>query len=212
VQRFLTSLALVLLAIAPAPGAPQAAQQVAADAERVIKALDLRPGGVVAEIGAGDGALTVLVAKAVGNGGRVFSTELSHDKVAAIRKRAETAGMDNVTAVVGRDDDTGLPDQCCDGIVMRDVYHHFAKPAAMNASILKALRPGGTLVILDFGPPPGSESADVTRRGEDGQHGITPATLQRELKDAGFEIVSTQDYGFRSSITIARRPAADPEV
>lgn len=88
---------------------------------------------------------------------------------------------------------------------MQDVYHHVSDPAAMNASILTALRPGGRLVILEFGPPPGSESADVRRRGEDGQHGITPATLERELKAAGFTIESTEQYGFRSSITVARR-------
>jgi ubiquinone/menaquinone biosynthesis C-methylase UbiE len=203
VCRFIATFVLVL--IATAPGTGQSTEQLAADAKRVIEALDIHSGSVVAEIGAGDGALTLRIAEAVGSTGRVFSNELSQERGDAIRAQVDNAGLQNVTVVTGRNDDTGLPERCCDGIFLRDVYHHFTNPEAMNASILRALRPGGRLVILEFGPPPGSESPDVARRGEDGQHGITPATLERELKNAGFEILSTQAYGFRSSLTIARR-------
>jgi ubiquinone/menaquinone biosynthesis C-methylase UbiE len=202
VCRFIATFVLVL--IATAPGTAQSTEQLAADAKRVIEALDIHSGSVVAEIGAGDGALTLRIAEAVGSTGRVFSNELSQERGDAIRAQVQKAGRQNVTIVTGGDDDTGLPDRCCDGIFMRDVYHHFTNPVAMNASILKALRPGGKLVILEFGPPPGSESPDVARRAEDGQHGITPATLERELTAAGFEILSTQAYGFRSAVTIAR--------
>ena len=74
---------------------------------------------------------------------------------------------------------------------MRSVYHHFADPAAMNASIATALKPGAHLAIVDFTPPPGSEAACPADRGKDGMHGITAETLARELKDAGFEAVSS---------------------
>jgi hypothetical protein len=61
--------------------------------------------------------------------------------------------------------------------------------------------------VLDFGPPPGTESSDPAARGIDGQHGVTPATLERELKAAGFELVSTTTFGFRGFLIVARRPA-----
>jgi ubiquinone/menaquinone biosynthesis C-methylase UbiE len=201
-------LALTLVGVAAAPWAAQtlALDQDTAEVARLIKALDLRPGSVVAEIGAGDGELTLSVARIVGEAGRVFSNELNGTKLAALRAKMAEARAGNVTVIEGRANATSLPDQCCDGIYMRDVYHHFSDPAAMNASIMRALRPGGRLVILEFGPPPGSESPDVARRGEDGQHGITPATLERELKAAGLTIESTEQYEFRSSITVARRP------
>lgn len=203
-RRFITPF---VLAIAAAAGlATRAADQSTADSERVSKALDLRAGSVIAEIGAGDGELTVAIAAIVGGTGRVFSNELNADKVQALRLKAQKSGLANVTVIAGRDTDTALPDQCCDGVVMRDVYHHFSDPAAMNASIIRALRPGGRLVILEFGPPPGAEHADPAHRGDDGHHGITPATLERELKAAGFEGVTTEEYGFRSSMTMARRP------
>ena len=206
VLRWLVALTLVGLVAAPRAVATFAVDQDTAEVARLIKALDLRPGSVVGEIGAGDGELTLSVARIVGEAGRVFSNELNEAKLAALRVKMAEARAGNVTVVAGRENATNLPDQCCDGIYMRDVYHHFSDPAAMNASIMGALRPAGRLVILEFGPPPGSESADVRRRGEDGQHGITPATLERELKAAGFTIESTEQYGFRSSITVARRP------
>ena len=205
IRRLVTSFVLTA-AVISAPAAAQNAAQNAADAERVIKALDLRPGAIVAELGAGDGTLTVLIAKVVGDAGRVFSNEVNPDRVQQISRGVESAGLKNVTVVTGAAKDANLPEHCCDAVFMRDVYHHFADPEAMNASIMKALKPGGKLAVLDFGPPPGAESPRPEDRDEDGHHGITPATLERELKAAGFEILSNEEYGFRSSLTIARRP------
>ena len=75
----------------------------------------------------------------------------------------------------------------------------------MNASILKSLKPGGRLAILDFTPPPGKETAAPGKRGEDGQHGVTSPVVEQELKAAGFEIVSS-DPSNRSVFVVARRP------
>lgn len=61
----------------------------------------------------------------------------------------------------------------------------------MNASISPALKPGGRLAIVDFSPPFGNEAACPADRGKDGMHGITAETLSREMKDAGFEPVSS---------------------
>ena len=207
IWRLVTPFVLTF-AVAASPASAQNAAQYAADAERVIKALDLRPGSIVAELGAGDGELTMLIAKAVGDTGRVFSNEVNPERVQQVARTVERAGLKNVTVVTGQAKDAGLGEQCCDAVFMRDVYHHFADPEAMNASIMKALKPGGKLAVLDFGPPPGAESPRPEDRDEDGHHGITPATLERELRAAGFEILSTETYGFRSSLTVARRPIA----
>lgn len=174
--------------------------------ERVVAAAAIRAGSIVAEIGAGEGDLTMRVAKIVGDGGHVFSNEVSASRLASIRGKVKAAGAKNVTVVEGRADSANLPEACCEAVFMNDVYHHFTDPAAMNASILRALKPGGRLVVLDFGPPPGGESAEPARRAEDGRHGITPAMLESELRAAGFESISTETYGFRSSMTVARRP------
>jgi ubiquinone/menaquinone biosynthesis C-methylase UbiE len=96
--------ALVLIAVGTALHAQSSAQQNANDAERLIKALDIKSGSIVAEIGAGDGALTVAIAKAVGETGRVYSNELNKDRLPAIRKLADDEGLRNVTVVEGKED------------------------------------------------------------------------------------------------------------
>jgi len=188
-----------LPATAAVPSQRSAKAQNLLDAEWLERVLEINPGST-------DGELTVLVAAAVGRSGRVLSNDLNTDRVKTIAAAAAAAGRTNVMAIQGAESETKFPDQCCDAIFMRDVYHHFGDPPAMNASILKALKPGGHLAIIDFTPPPtpGSENPPG-HRGEDNHHGITAATLARELTAAGFEVVeaTTED---RAVKVVARRP------
>ena len=87
---------------------------------------------------------------------------------------------------------------------MRNVDHHFGDPPAMNASLLKSLKPGGRLAVLDFTPPSGGETVPG-HRGDDGHHGITARTLEKELTSAGFEAVMSSEPGGRV-IVVVRRP------
>jgi ubiquinone/menaquinone biosynthesis C-methylase UbiE len=198
---------LVLISLASTLLVAQSAQDNAADAERLITVLGIHAGSVVGEIGAGDGALTIAMAKAVGDSGRVFSNEFNKERLSGIGQAAERAGLKNVTTVEGRAAETNLAERCCDAIFMRSVYHHFADPAAMNASLFKSLKPGGRLAVQDFGPPPGAESPTPAGRSEDGHHGVTAPTIQKELEAAGFEVVSATQFGSRGVLVVARRPA-----
>jgi ubiquinone/menaquinone biosynthesis C-methylase UbiE len=198
---------LVLISLASTLLVAQSAQDNAADAERLITVLGIHAGSVVGEIGAGDGALTIAMAKAVGDSGRVFSNEFNKERLSGIGQAAASAGLKNVTTVEGRAAETNLAERCCDAIFMRSVYHHFADPAAMNASLFKSLKPGGRLAVQDFGPPPGAESPTPAGRSEDGHHGVTAPTIQKELEAAGFEVVSATQFGSRGVLVVARRPA-----
>ena len=202
--RFVTPLVLAFLSLLTANAGAQGARENASDREWLVKSLEIRAGSVVGEIGAGGGELTFLLAAEVGEGGRVFSNELNKDRVQALRREAGARALAHVTVVDGKELETNFPDQCCDAIFMRNVYHHFGDPPAMNASLLKSLKPGGRLAVIDFTPPPGGEQGPG-HRGEDNHHGITAATLERELKAAGFEILSSdgKDRGVR---VVARRP------
>lgn len=196
---------LLAAAIAAVAASAQSPAQNATDAERLVRALDIRPGSVVGEIGAGDGELTVAMAKAVGDSGKVFSNEVNKDRVKTIEQAAAKAGLQQVTVLEGHPTQTNFPAQCCDAIFMRNVYHHFGDPPAMNASLRDSLKPGGRLAIIDFTPPPGGEAAPG-KRGEDGHHGISAETLAAELKAAGFEIVSAATDA-RSVFVVARKPS-----
>ena len=182
----------------------QSAAQNSADAAWLVQVLKIKEGSTVGEIGAGTGELTMLLAKTVGQSGRILSNELNPDRVKAITAAAAADGLANVTPVQGASAETKFADQCCDAIFMRDVYHHFDDPPAMNGSIFKSLKPGGRLAIIDFTPPPGGENSPG-HRAEDNHHGVTAATVEQELKAAGFEIVSSTTEG-RAVKVVARRP------
>jgi len=209
VTTFVNFSAAILLVAGTATA--QDAKQNAADAEWLVNVLEIRQGSVVGEIGAGDGALSFALARAAGPSGRVYSNELNKDRLEALRKEAEKQGLTNVTTLEGREKETNFPEACCDAVFMRNVYHHFDDPPAMNASLLKSLKPGGRLAVIDFTPPPTPNSENPPgRRGEDNHHGITAATLEKELRAAGFEILSAETRN-RAVMVVARKaPATQP--
>lgn len=183
----LTTFALAtFLAALPLPAAAQLS-----DAQ-IFEAAGIREGSTLCEIGAGAGDLANAAARFVGAKGRVFATELTQ-WLRTLQVRTEN--VPNITVVAGDVEKTNLEDASCDAIVMKDVYHHFTKPDAMNASILRALKPGARLVVVDFTPPPGVEAPTPAERGKDGMHGVRPATVARELVEAGFDVQPLKDHG-----------------
>ena len=185
-----------------------AQDEFAADALRLTKALDLTAGLSVADIGAGDGQLTVALARVVGPTGRLYATELESGRLRAIRRAADSAGVKNVTVLEAHATRTNLPDRCCDALVVRNVYHHFENPVSINRSLYQSLKPGGRLAIIDFRPD-SAESANPTRRSDGAQHGVTPATVVCELREAGFELVAMEDGTRRTGfMVVMRRPSA----
>jgi len=121
--------------------------------ERIFDALGLQRGLTVCEIGAGNGDLSLAAARVVGPAGRVFTSELGDERVKALGERIASGGLAHVTVVAGDPVKTNFPDAACDALFMRNVYHHFADPAAMNVSMAAALKPGARLAIVDFTPP-----------------------------------------------------------
>jgi ubiquinone/menaquinone biosynthesis C-methylase UbiE len=148
---------------------------------RVREALALRTGMVVADVGAGKGQLTLALAGAVGSAGHVFSSEIESARLRALRDAVAEAGLSNVTVVEAKTSDSGLPAGCCDAIVLRRVYHHLTDPAATNASLLSALRPGGLLAVIDIPPP----FFFLDRS----SLGIAPQIVIEEVTASGFEML-----------------------
>lgn len=187
-------------------GTATAQDEFTSDAKRLVPVIELHEGQTVADIGAGSGRLTVELAREVGPSGRVYATELEEHRRRDIREAAKSAGLKNVTVVEAHATRTNLPERCCDALVMRRVYHHIGNPSLMNASMLASLKPGGFLAVIDFAPD-STESADPNGRDTGEQHGITPATVARELGQAGFEVVTVEKgEGSDRYLVVARRP------
>lgn len=184
------------------------AQDNPRDLQRLVTALALEPGMSVAEIGAGSGELTVLMARHVGSSGRVFSTEINGDRLTEIRKAVGAASLGNVTVLEAGTDRTNLPPHCCDAIFMRNVYHHFQNPAAINASLFASIKPGGRIAIIDFPPSGGRDDAEPADRAGNSTHGVRPDTVARELEAAGFVRVSVGEPGIGQEgfLVIMRKP------
>ncbi len=181
------------------------AQDNALDAERLARVLDLGPGKVVVELGAGAGQLTVAVARTVGPTGRVYSNEINPDRRADIAKAVAGASLTNVIIVEGTAAATNVPEGCCDAAFMRNVYHHFEDPAAMNRSLFASLKPGGRIAIIDFPPRSGGATAPQGARATGNRHGVSAETVIEELQAAGFAIVETDRPASRWFMVVARK-------
>ncbi len=153
-------------------------------AERLAAAMGWRAGYRIAEIGAGDGSMSLLAARRVGPNGRVYANEIDPAMVAALRLRAARGGNSNLTAVEGSGTSANLPESCCEAVFMRWVYHHFTNPAAMNASLFHSLRPGGLLAIADFSPTFLRRIAALLKRHP--VDGMPAAIIVRQVTEAGF--------------------------
>jgi ubiquinone/menaquinone biosynthesis C-methylase UbiE len=188
----LLALAGFALGVVFATALPARSQTDRDDADRLVQALAIQPGHVVGEIGAGRGALTVAVARAVGPDGRVYSNELDAARRDDIARAVADAKLMNVTLIEGRPDGTNMPAACCRALFMRDVFHHVEDKPAMARSLLATLEPGGRLGVLDF-PVRGS-------------HGMPSDEVRGHLERAGFADVKVEASGARWYLVTATRP------
>jgi ubiquinone/menaquinone biosynthesis C-methylase UbiE len=178
------------------------------EAHRLGGLMNWKPGQVIAEIGAGEGEIAFAAAARVGPAGHVYATELDNEKIAHLKNVVKERGLQNVSVIKADAIDTNLPASCCDDIFMRRVYHHFENPTQTDASIFRALKPGGLLAIIDFPPRQGLPAVNGAPKSHGG-HGIPKKILIEELTSAGFEIRSQQEgWPDHDYCVIARKPVA----
>ena len=151
----------------------------------VVKELQLRPSSDIADIGAGTGFYSLLFAKAVGATGNVFAVDITEDFILNINLRAKEQNLRNIHAVLSKQKDTLLAPQSIDMAFVCATYHHFEYPHTMLASIHRALRPGGKLVIIDFRKQSGLSSAWVMSHVRSDKQ-----TVIKEIEQAGFQFES----------------------
>lgn len=180
------------------------AQENSADVSWLIEALELEVGSVVADIGAGDGDQTLAIAEHIGPDGQIYSTELGEESVQELREAIESADVNNVTVLEGASTQTNLPEECCDAVYLRRVYHHIENPPSFNASLLESLKPGGRLAIIDFEPR--GDEAEPGERADGSQHGVMAETVVEELTQAGFILISNEQQSGRNFYVVVQKP------
>ena len=177
------------------PDAKQIAQerrQAELDAPKLVEVLELKPGMAVADIGSGGGAMTVVLGH-WNRGGQVFATDITERALRNTREYAKMEGLTNVMVIEGAAAATNLPDECCDAVFLRHVYHHIIDVAAFNKSLHTSMKPGGRLAIIDFeaksNPAQIPKGVPANRLG----HGIPASVVIQEVTAAGFTHVRTID-------------------
>jgi SAM-dependent methyltransferase len=117
---------------------------------KLLEALKVQPGDVVADVGAGSGYLSFRLAEVVGAKGKVLAEDIQPEMLDLIRKRMKDKKVTNVEPILGTITDPKLPTGGVDLILMVDVYHEFDHPLEMTESMVKALKQGGRLVFVEY--------------------------------------------------------------
>lgn len=149
----------------------------------LLDALDLRPGLCVADIGAGSGRLTVPMARCVAPG-IAYATDIQPEMLAFLEARARTEGLANLKGILGDTLDVHLPEASVDLVLLVDAYHEFDHPWEMARSMLRALRPGGRIALVEFR----AEDPEVPIKA---LHKMTEVQCRREFEAAGFRWLRT---------------------
>ena len=146
---------------------------------KALDALDLEPGMVVADIGAGSGYYASRIAKRIGPAGRVYATDIQPGMIDLLERRIKSEGLTNVTTILGGMDDPRLPPRSVDLAIMVDVYHELQQPQIFLQRLRETFKPEGRLVLLEF-------------RKEDPKipilevHKMSVAEVKQELEAEGF--------------------------
>lgn len=120
------------------------------DPDRMLAALDIKPGFVVADVGAGVGYHVWRMSAMVGPSGKVIAQDIQEPMLRILKKNIDDRKLKNVELILGTPTDPKLPDGQIDLVLMVDVYHEFSDPASMMSHIRKSLKPSGRVVLVEF--------------------------------------------------------------
>jgi arsenite methyltransferase len=162
--------------------------------QRVIESLQLHPGAIVADLGAGGGYFTLKLANAVGKAGKVYAVDVDRDMTDLIAGQAKKDGTINVETIVANPDDPLLPATGVDVIFTVNTYHHFDNRVAYFANLRKYLRPGGRIAVIDFDRRAWLEGLL--------RHYTPSEFIKREMEQAGYVLQREFDYLDRQSFLI----------
>lgn len=154
---------------------------------QIMDSLGIADGSVVADVGAGGGWFTVRLARRVGPRGLVYAQDVQRQMIEAIDRRVQREGLRNVRLVLGRDDDTRLPGNAFDAVLMVDAYHEVQDRVGLLRSIRAALKPAGRAGIVDF-------KKDGYGPGPDMDERIEPADIVRDAEEAGLHLVTQETF------------------
>ncbi|HSF44396.1 MAG TPA: methyltransferase domain-containing protein [Chitinophagaceae bacterium] len=151
------------------------------NSSQLLKNMNIKPGMVIADIGAGSGYYTVRLSKLAGSG-KVYAVDVEPEMIKYLDQRITKDKLTNVITILGTEKDVHLPASSINLMLLVDVYHEFAFPYEMGRSMLDALKPGGVLYLVEFR----AEDPKVPIKAV---HKMSEKQAVKELEAAGFQFV-----------------------
>lgn len=173
-------------------------REVFARRKEIVAACQIQPGQTVADIGAGTGLFTRMFSDAVGQDGKVIAVDIAQKFLDHIEKTSREAGRRNVETVLCKADSTELPPASVDVAFICDTYHHFEFPLKSMASLHRALKPGGRVILIDFRRVEGTSTDWVMNHVRAGQE-----VFEAEIVQAGFRKVREERETLKENYLVA---------
>lgn len=161
--------------------------------DEALDALGIKPGMIVADVGAGTGYITQRLAKRVGPSGKVYASDVQPEMLSRLEEHLEQNHVTNVETVLGTQTNPNLPANTFDLILMVDVYHEFSQPQRMLQELKKALKPDGRLVLIEYR----KEDPTIPIRPE---HKMSLAEVKTEVEAEGYRLVDVNKMLPRQNI------------
>jgi ubiquinone/menaquinone biosynthesis C-methylase UbiE len=169
--------------------------------ERVMNAIGIEPGMVVADVGAGNGYFTVRLARRVGPQGKVYAEDIDERGLRRIKELVAQDGLKNVEVIKGKADDPLLPEKAVDLALMVNVFHFIEKPKEFFDNLRTSLKPGATLVVVQWD----SEKISIeTEMSPSDLDLYSKKKLLKTMKDVGYEVVRIESFLSVQNIYICR--------
>ena len=162
--------------------------------DRVIQALEIKPGDKVADLGSGSGYFTLRLARAVGTNGKVYAVDVDNDINALVASKAVEAKLGNIETILAEPNDAKLPAASVDLVITVNTFHHFDNHVRYFTALKAALRPGGRVAIIDFDERGWLENLVA--------HATPAIEIKQTLQRAGYRLIVAPEFLDRQSFQI----------
>ncbi len=170
----------------------------------LVEMMSLKPDEVVADIGSGTGYFSMRLAERVPEGG-VVAVDIQPEMNAILEEKAESLGITNIETILGTITDTRIPAETVDVVLFVDAYHEFSHPWEMKRSLMRALKPGGRIVLVEYR----AEDPDVHIKPH---HKMSEMQALMEFEAAGFDWIRTMDDLPQQHVLIFRKPIRNQDA